>query len=100
LSPVLVRYKNGNFKRYISSAGGFAPDAKKSKSYIIYANGTIDRTRKFLFINNFPNVEPGAEIIVPRKTERRSMTTSELMGITSVVASTALVIVTLLNNLK
>lgn len=100
LSPVLVRYRNSNFKRYISSAGGFAPDAKKSKSYIIYANGTIDRTRKFLFINNYPDVEPGAEIIVPRKPERKGLSTGEIIGITSALSSTALIIVTIFNAVK
>jgi protein involved in polysaccharide export with SLBB domain len=99
LSPVLVRYDGEGFKKYISSAGGFSPEAKKSKSYIIYANGTIDRTKKFLFFNNFPDVEPGAEIIVPRKPERRNMTTGEVVGIASAFSSMALIIVTLINNL-
>lgn len=99
LSPVLVRYDNKYFKNYVSKAGGFAPDAKKSKSYIIYANGTIDRTRKFLFFNNFPDVEPGAEIIVPKKPERKNMTTGEVVGVASAFSSMALIIVTLINNL-
>lgn len=99
LSPVLVRYDGEGFKKYISNAGGFSPDAKKGKSYIIYANGTIDRTRKFLFFNIFPDVEPGAEIIVPKKPERKNITTGEMVGIASALSSLSLIIVTLINNI-
>jgi protein involved in polysaccharide export with SLBB domain len=95
LSPVLVRYDTKSFRDYISSAGGFAPEAKKSKSYIVYANGTIDRTRKVLFFNNYPRVEPGAEIIVPKKPERKGMSTGEIVGITSAAASLSTAIVTI-----
>ena len=103
LSPVLVRYDNNNFKRYISHAGGFAPDAKKSKSYIIYANGTIDRTRKVLFFNNFPDVEPGAEIIVPKKPEKKGLSTGEILSIgtsTATMAATIVSIMVLINQNK
>lgn len=96
LSPVLVRYDSKKFKQYISSAGGFAPEAKKGKSYIIYANGNIDRTRKFLFINNFPKVEPGAEIIVPKKPDRKGLSPGEIVGITSAAASLSTAIVTIM----
>ncbi len=103
LSPVLVRYENSNFRRYISSAGGFAPEAKKGKSYIIYANGTIDRTRKFLFFNNFPEVEPGAEIIVPRKADKKGLSTGEILSIgtsTATMAATIMSIIILINQNK
>lgn len=101
LSPVMVRFDKGyGFKRYISRAGGFAPDAKKGKSYIIYANGTIDRTRKVFFINSFPRVEPGAEIVVPRKVEKKNMSTGEVVGIASAISSMSLIIVTVINNIK
>jgi protein involved in polysaccharide export with SLBB domain len=101
LSPVLVRYDHSyKFRRYISNAGGFAPDAKKGKSYIIYANGTIDRTRKFFFFNSFPRVEPGAEIIVPKKAERRGMSTGETIALGTALSSMALIIVTIINATK
>ncbi|NJK97060.1 MAG: hypothetical protein HC905_20960 [Bacteroidales bacterium] len=103
LSPVLVRYDNTNFRRYISSAGGFAPDAKKGKSYIIYANGTLDRTRKIFFFNNFPKVEPGAEIIVPRKPDKKGLSTGEILSIgtsTATMAATIVSIIFLINQNK
>lgn len=100
LSPVLVRYDNKSFRRYISSAGGFAPDAKKSKSYIIYANGTMDRTWKVLFFNNYPKVEPGAEIIVPRKPDRKGMSTGEALSLATGLATLSYLLVTIINATK
>jgi protein involved in polysaccharide export with SLBB domain len=103
LSPVLVRFDNPNFRKYISQAGGFAPEAKKSKSYIIYANGTIDRTRKIIFFNNFPDVAPGAEIIVPKKPDKRGLSTGEILGIgtsTATMAATIMSIIILINQNK
>ena len=101
LYPVIVRFKAGKgLKSYVSSAGGFGPEAKKSMTYIIYANGSIDRTHKVLFFNSFPKVEPGAEIVVPRKPERKGLTTGEAVGISSALATMGLVIVSLINALK
>jgi protein involved in polysaccharide export with SLBB domain len=101
LSPVLVRYNRGKgFKNYVSNAGGFAPDAKQSKSYIIYANGTMDRTRKILFFNSYPKVEPGAEIIVPKKAIKQGMTTGETVAIGTALSSMALIIVSIINSTK
>lgn len=101
LYPVTVRYKSGKrLKSYVSSAGGFGPQAKKSMTYIIYANGSVDRTHKILFFNAFPKVEPGAEIVVPRKPERKGLTTGEAVGISSALATMGLVIVSLINALK
>ena len=101
LYPVIVRFKTGKgLKSYVSSAGGFGPEAKKSMTYIIYANGSIDRTHKVLFFNSFPKVEPGAEIVVPRKPERKGLTTGEAVGISSALATMGLVIVSLINALK
>lgn len=101
LHPVIVRYKSGRGLRgYISSAGGFSPEAKKNKTYVIYANGSVERTRNFIFINFYPKPEPGAEIIVPRKPEKKKMSTAEVVSIGSMVASMGLVIVTVINSIK
>jgi protein involved in polysaccharide export with SLBB domain len=101
LYPVVVRYKNGTgLKRYVSSAGGFGPEAKKAMTYIIYANGSIDRTHKILFFNSFPRIEPGAEIVVPRKPEKKGMSTAEAVSLGSMISSMALVLVTVLNSIK
>ena len=68
LYPITVRHDNiFSFKDYISHAGGFADTARPGKSYVVYANGSAKRTKKFLWFKNYPKVEPGSEIFVPTK---------------------------------
>jgi len=98
LYPITVRFdQNLSFKNYISKAGGFSEDARKRKTYILYANGSVDRTRKFLFWNNYPRVEAGAEIIVPKKPERQPMTAQAWIALSTSIATLALVIQNLVN---
>ncbi|WBX76173.1 SLBB domain-containing protein [Tenacibaculum ovolyticum] len=55
LSPSLVRYEKGkSFKHYIENSGGFSANAKKSRAYVIHANGDIKTTKRFLFLNHTP----------------------------------------------
>jgi protein involved in polysaccharide export with SLBB domain len=98
LHPITARYdKRNNFRGYIRSAGGFTSKAKPSKSYVIYANGSVDVTRSIMGLKNYPKLEPGAQIIVPKKEEKKSLTTGEVISISSALASMALILVTLLN---
>ncbi len=93
LYPSAVLYnKNQTFMEYVLNAGGFAPDALKSGAYIVYPNGMVKGTRKFLFFNSHPSVRPGSEIFVPKKPVRRGVSIAELVGITSGLASIAAVI--------
>ncbi|WP_423147470.1 SLBB domain-containing protein [Rubrolithibacter danxiaensis] len=97
LSPSTVVFlKNKGFKEYISNAGGFSQKSLKRRSYIIYANGSVRSTRKFLFFNNYPLVKPGSEILVPRKDEKSNLTVQQLVGITTGLASLTAIIVSLL----
>ena len=101
LYPATVRYEpNKSLRAYVGQAGGFAQNAKEDKAYIIYANGSVARTKKFLFVKNYPKVDPGAEIVVPTKPEKESMSTQEWVGLTSVLSSTALIIVTIIDKLQ
>ncbi|TAE40742.1 MAG: ligand-binding protein [Runella slithyformis] len=69
LHPATVKYRVGDsFTDYISQAGGFTRGSLRRKSYVIYPNGSVDRTRKFLFFNIYPRVEPGSDVIVPNRT--------------------------------
>ncbi len=101
LYPNTTRYfENRGLRKYVASAGGFAENARKRKTYVIYANGTVNRTRKMLFFNNYPQVEPGAEIVIPLKPEKEGLTTQQAISITTAVSSLALVMVTLVNNIS
>lgn len=99
LYPTTARYReHTNFKSYISRAGGFTEDSRRGRSYVIYANGDVRRTSKFLFFNFFPKVEPGAEIIVPKRPERQPMSAQAYVGLGTSLATLALLINNLTRN--
>ncbi|MDA9555486.1 SLBB domain-containing protein [Pelobium sp.] len=101
LSPNTVIYNRAkSFKQYIINAGGFAQNAYKGRSYIIYANGAVRSTKKFLFFNNYPIVKTGAEIFVPKQEEKRKLTAAEIVGITSGLASFGAIVLGVINLLK
>lgn len=69
LRPTTVKYRDGDsFTDYVAQAGGFTRTSLRRKSYVIYPNGAMDRTRKFLVFNIYPRIRPGSEIIVPTRT--------------------------------
>ena len=81
LYPSAVVYdKDKTFKGYVYNAGGFSPDALKGSAYIVYPNGTVKGTRKFLFFNSHPAVKPGSEIYVPKKPERKNNAIQEVFS--------------------
>ena len=58
-------------KAYINRAGGFTTGANRSKVYVIHANGSVTTTRLgWFFTNHFPKVEPGAVIVVPKRSTK------------------------------
>ena len=95
--PNTVLYKKGeSLKYYINQAGGFGNDAKKRKVYVIYMNGTVSRLKA----GNKKAIEPGCEIIVPSKEQKKKMTTAEILGMGSTTASIAAMIATMVNLFK
>ncbi|TWV99218.1 SLBB domain-containing protein [Chitinophaga pinensis] len=99
--PKKVRFDNNfSFRSYIRGAGGFTSQALKRRSYIVYSNGEVKSTRKLLFFNSYPKVKPGAEIYVPAKPERKGVTPAAAVGLTSGLASVALIIITILDKIK
>lgn len=89
--------ENKNFRSYIYSAGGFSRDAWRRSAYIVYANGRASTTKRFLGIKNYPRVLPGAEIIVPKElVSRDRISTGEIIGLSSAIASLAGVAIALL----
>lgn len=91
LSSSSVIYKSSyNFKKYILNSGGFTANAFKKRSYITYANGSVDGTKNFLWFKNYPTVKPGAQIFVPYKQERKNaLSTTEIVAITTAIATLA-----------
>ncbi|MDM8338216.1 SLBB domain-containing protein [Mediterranea massiliensis] len=95
--PNTVSYKEGaNLKYYINQAGGYGNLAKKRKAYVIYMNGTVSRLKS----TRRNAIEPGCEIIVPSKEEKKRMSTAEILSMGSSAASLAAVIASLVNLFK
>ncbi|WP_420316822.1 SLBB domain-containing protein [Ekhidna sp.] len=98
LYPIRVKYDNTtSFKDYISLSGGFSDKAKKSKSYVVYPNGRAKRTKTFLWVKLYPKIEPGSDIFVPQQEVKQRMSVQEILGITSSLATIALIINQLTN---
>jgi protein involved in polysaccharide export with SLBB domain len=93
LYPTTVRFvSNKSLKYYINSSGGFDNKAKRSGTYIVYANGDVARTKKFLFFNIYPKAEPGSEVIVPKKSIKNPIAANQLLNFTTGLATLILAI--------
>ena len=98
LKPSLVQYDRGlSLKEYVSKSGGFSEGAEKNKIYVAYANGDIKTIKRFLFIKRYPKLTPGAVIFIPKKNIKEKMSTAELLGITTSIATLGILIRTILN---
>ena len=76
-----VYLKDKRVKYYIAQAGGYGARAKRNKAYIVYMNGRVAR------VKGNAKVEPGCEIIVPSKRDRKRMGIAEILGLTTSAAS-------------
>lgn len=95
--PNTVVYQKGkNLKFYINQAGGYGNMAKKKKVYVVYMNGTVSRRKA----RNASAIEPGCEIIVPSKAEKKHMAMAEILGISSTTATIAAMVATMANAFK
>ena len=100
LYPISSRYdRKKGFKKYIADAGGFTEDADRNKAYIVYANGSADRTRRFLFFKNYPKVRPGAEIVVPERAEQQRLSPQAWIAIGTGLTTLTLAIITIVDRL-
>ena len=94
LYPSAVVYEESkSFKDYVLNAGGFSPYALKSGAYVVYPNGTVKGTTKFLFWNSHPSVKPGSEIYVPLKPEPKTGALATILALTTGLASLGAIIV-------
>ncbi len=93
MRPNTVLYsKDKKYKDYIDQAGGYASRAKKGRTYIVYMNGMISRKKN--------KIEPGCEIIVPRKRERPGLGVTQIMGLATSAASLGTMAATIANLAK
>ena len=91
--PTTLRHEQGRSLRfYINSAGGFDRRANRKQTYVVYANGAVKRTKGAFGVRAYPAVEPGAEVIIPSKGPKVPLRLGELVGVTTGLATLALVI--------
>ena len=89
--PNTVSYREGkNYKWYINQAGGFGNRAKKSKTWVIYPNGTMAK------VGRGTKIEAGCEIVVPTKPKADPEITSRWVSIAQSVFSMAAMVVILI----
>lgn len=94
MMPNTVTYIEGkNVGYYLSQAGGYSQNAKKSKKFIIYMNGQVDKVK-----SRSHKVEPGCEIVVPNKVKKNTF--ANAMGYTTSFASLAMMVATIANLIK
>lgn len=93
--PNTVAYnEKKGYKWYINKAGGFGNRAKKSKTFIIYQNGTMAE------VGRGTKVEPGCEIVVPTKAKKDMAAVTQWLSIGSSVTGLAAMIATIANMVK
>ena len=99
LAPSIIRFeKSSSLVDFVNKSGGFTDNAKKGRSYVIYANGEIRSTKSFLFFKFYPNIEPGALIVIPQKPAQKDrMSLQEILGITTALSTIGVLINTLVN---
>lgn len=91
--PNVVIYQPGKtLAYYIDQAGGYSDNAKRSRAYVVYSNGHVTKASAAKF-------EPGCQIIVPQKKEKKALSATEIMSIGTSTASLATMIVSLVNML-
>lgn len=96
MMPNTVGYlsdKNANY--YLDQAGGYALNAKKSKKFVIYMNGQVARIKG----RSKDKIEPGCEIIVPSK-KNKKVNVGEILGYVSSFGSLATMFATISNLIK
>ena len=93
--PSLIIFdRSKTFKKYVTESGGFAQNARRSGSYVIYANGSSKQTSNFIGFRKYPKIEPGTEIVIPRKEFKSPQ---ETLGLTSALVATALLTLRLID---
>ncbi|GAA0884190.1 SLBB domain-containing protein [Sphingobacterium siyangense subsp. cladoniae] len=91
LNPNNVIYVKGkNLKYYVNQAGGFTDNALKKRVFVQYANGAVKGKD-----GGYPEVKPGAEIVVPKRAPREKLSSQAWIGIGTGIASTLAIIISL-----
>lgn len=97
MMPNTVSYMEGrDIKYYLGQAGGYSDNAKKSKKFIIYMNGQVAKVKG----NGKNQIEPGCEIIVPSKPNRKRVDIVDILGFATSLSSMGMMAASMANLIK
>jgi len=92
--PNTVAYSDGKkYKWYINQAGGFGSRSKKSRTFVVYQNGTVSKAKK-------AKIEPGCEIIVPSKTTTAGEVIGQIGSVGTSMATLLTLLISVINLVK
>ena len=92
LYPNTVPFVSGeSASYYINQAGGISSKGQRRKAFIVYANGQVSRLKH-------GKIQPGCEIVIPTKPEKRSdpHKTSVVLASASTLATIGAILITVL----
>lgn len=70
-----------NAKWYVNEFGaGYEKNAWRRTTQVVYPNGQVKGTKKFMFFNIYPEVQPGSDIYVEQKPEKKKKEGSGFFG--------------------
>jgi protein involved in polysaccharide export with SLBB domain len=87
-------------RKLIKESGGFAENANRGGTYILYPDGKIRTANNYVFFRTYPKLVPGAELYVPIRKNKRGLSTAEIMGISSSIIGLGAIIIGILNTTK
>ncbi len=94
LFPNTVTYLPGKkLDYYVDQAGGYGQQAKKSKAYVVYLNGTVSKGKK-------SPIEPGCQIIIPSKPTNNGTDWTKILAFATSFSSVATMAATITNIFK
>lgn len=99
--PKQIVYRPGiTVKEAVRESGGFAVNASRKHSYVVYANGEVRTTRNFLFFRKYPEIKTGSEIYIPSRLDKKKLSTGEVIGLVSGLTSLLGLVIVLVNTSK
>lgn len=94
--------ENKSLDYYITQAGGTNLKARRSKIYVLYADGHIRQTSSGLFglFRSKPKIEAGSEVIVPRKEATNGLKSTEIVALSTGITSLVTLVIIAITNIK
>ena len=86
--------------RLIKESGGFAENANKGGTYVLYPNGRVKTSHNYVFFRTYPKLTAGAELYVPVRKNRKPLTTGDILSFSSGLVGMGAIILGIINATK